>query len=284
MSNQPEIPEKPASPFNTVYRLFFIPLLIVAVSVALFYLFGRMTFQTKKADDFLYEIKTAGESKKWQAAYGLAGMLITEKNIPEDTKREYTKEIISIFENKARYNVKVRGYLALALGYLKQKESVPVLIEALNDSEEDIVLYSVWALAVIGDPRAVNTIVPLVEDRRPAIRKISAFALGTFGDKSATQPLKKLLNDPVPDVSWNAALSLAQLEDSSGAPVLEKLLDRNYLNSFSKLSEREKEGVLINAIKSLGRLHLETSRVKLEELSSKDPSLKVRQAAMEALH
>lgn len=282
MSDQPEIPEKPGAPLNTVYRLFFIPLLIVIVSVGLFYLFGRMTIQTKKADDFLYEIKTGGESKKWQAAYGLAGMLITEKNIPENTKKEYTREIISIFQNKDRYNVRVRGYLALALGYLKQKESVPVLIEALNGSEEDIVLYSVWALAVIGDPSAVKTILPLLEDRRPAIRKISAFALGTFGDQSVAGPLKKLLNDPVPDISWNAALSLAELGDSSGAPVLLKLLDRNYLNSFPRLSEREKEGVLVNVIKSVGRLKLEETRGKLEELASKDPSLKVRQAAMEA--
>jgi len=283
MSDQPEIPQQPQAPFNTVYRLFFIPLLIVIVSVGLFYLFGRMTFQTKNPDDFLYEIKTGGESKKWQAAYGLAGLLITEKNLPENTKGEYTEEIISLFKNRERYNVKVRGYLALALGYLKQQEAVPVLIDGLKDAEEDIVLYSVWALAVIGDPQAVNSILPLLEDRRPAIRKISAFALGALGDQRAIPGLKKALSDPVPDISWNAALSLARLKDSSGGAVLMKLLDREYLNSFRGLSEREKEGILLNVIKSIGHIQLKDAKSKLEELSEKDPSLKVRQAALEAL-
>ncbi len=278
-----ETPQKPPSPLNTVYRLFLIPLAIVIVSVGLFYLFGRMTFETKKPDDFLYEIKTGGDSKKWQAAYSLAGLLITEKNLPEETRKEYTKEIIPLFQNPDRYNVKVRSYLALALGYLKQKEAVPVLVEALKDSNEDIVLYSIWGLAVIGDPKTVPQIIPLLDDSRPAIRKISAFALGTTGDKNAIPALKKLLKDPIADVSWNAALSLAQLGDAGGAGVLGKMLDRSYLNSFPQLKEKEKEGILLNVLRSSLKAKLTVLRPKIEELSKNDPSLKVRQAAMEAL-
>ncbi|MBI4971954.1 MAG: HEAT repeat domain-containing protein [Candidatus Omnitrophica bacterium] len=282
-STPPEMPSNIPSRLNTVYRLFLIPLAIVVVSVGLFYAFGRLTFETKKPDDYLYEIKTAGEAKKWQAAYSLAGMLVTEKNIPDDVKKEYTKQIIPLVENKNRYSVHVRTYLLLALGYLKQKESVSVLLSELKDSEEDIVLYSVWALAVIGDTAALEKITPLVDDTRPAIRKISAFALGTFGDQKAVPALQKILKDPVPDVSWNAALSLAALGDSSGSAVLERLLDRNYLNTFAKLSEKEKEGILLNVIKSISKIGLKEARPKLEELSKKDSSLKVRQAALEGL-
>ena len=275
--------EKPSSPLNTVFRLFIIPLMIVAVSVGLFYAFGRMTFETKSPEDYIYEIKTGGESKKWQAAYSLAGLLITEKNLPEDVRKEYTRQIISIVDSKDRYNVRVRTYLLLALGYLREKESVPVLVNALKDSEEDIVLYSVWALAIIGDPSAVEKIIPLMEDSRAPIRKISAFALGAFGDKKAVPALQKALKDSVPDVSWNAALSLAALGDASGGAVLERMLDRGYLNTFPKLSERDKEGILLNVIKSIGKINLKSAKPKLEELSAKDPSLKVRQAAMDAL-
>lgn len=271
------------SGFNTVFRLFIIPLLIVIVSVGLFYAFGLLTFETKKPEDYLAEIKTGGDSKKWQAAYSLAGLLVTEKNLPEDTRKDFTREIISLFQNKARYNVQVRSYLALALGYLKQKESTPVLTEALTDSSEDVVLYSVWALAIIGDPQSYQDLLPLMNDPRPAIRKITAFALGALSNPRAIPALKQVLTDSSPDVSWNAALSLAALNDASGVSVLEKLLDRGYLDGFPKLKEREKEGIMINAIQSLAKIQWKNARSRIEKLSEKDASLKVRQAALMAL-
>ncbi|MBI4397573.1 MAG: HEAT repeat domain-containing protein, partial [Candidatus Omnitrophica bacterium] len=246
---------KPPSALNTVYRLFLIPLMIVVVSVGLFYWFGRMTFETKSPEDFLYEIKTGGDSRKWQAAYSLAGLLITEKNISEENKKEYTKEIIPIFENQTRYNVQVRSYLALALGYLGQKEAVPALRAALDDSHEDVALYSLWALAVmkpeIANQEGINQkLCSFLEDARPPIRKMAAFALGALKDPSAARALQAALKDPVADVSWNAALSLASLGDASGAAVLERMLDRKYLDTFPALTEREKEGILLNVIRA----------------------------------
>ncbi len=279
--NQGE-PEKPPSPFNTVYRLFIIPLMIVIVSISLFYAFGLLTFETKKPEDYLYEIKTGGDSKKWQAAYSLAGLLITEKNVSDETRRAFTKELTLLFNDTQRYNTRVRSYIALSLGYLKQKSAVPVLINALKETEEDIVLYSIWALAVIGDPEAQEKIIPFLKDGRPAIRKIAAYALGTFKDKKAIPALKEALKDPEQDVTWNAALSLAQLDDASGRAVLEKMLDREYLDTFPGLKEKEKETIMINSIKSVARLKLSGFLPILKQLAKSDPSLKVRQSAIEA--
>jgi len=275
--------ETPPPGLNSVIRLFLIPLGIVIVSMSLFYLFGLFTFETKSLDDYLQEIKTGGESKKWQSAYSLAGLLVTEETVSEDTRDSLTREILALFKNKQRYNTKVRSYLALSLGYLKQEESVPVLIEAIKESDEDIVLYSIWALSVLGYPEAQAPLIPYLKDRRPAIRKISAFALGAFPGKKAIPALKQVLNDSVADVGWNAALSLSQLGDDSGTFVLMRLLDREYLSAFPNLSDKERETVIINAIRGLARVKHGPAGEVIQELSKNDPSLKVRQMALEAI-
>jgi HEAT repeat protein len=276
-------PEPTNNRFNSVMRLFIVPLLIVIVSVGLFYAFGFLAFKTKTPEDFLYEIKTAGQSKKWQAAYSLAGMLVTEKEISAETQKTLTREILALFQNKEKYRAQVRSYLALALGYLKQPEAVPVLIEALQENDEDVVLYSVWSLTVLGDGRAQTEILPLIEDDRPAIRKIAAFSLGHFPGEDSVNQLKKALRDSEADVTWNAALALAQLGNSSGAFILEKLLNRNYLDGFPDLSDEEKEKIMINALYAMDQIRYSEAISTIKELSQSDPSLKVRKAAMDIL-
>jgi len=282
--NKPDLEEKVTSPYNSVFRLFLIPLIIVIFSVGLFYAFGFFTFENKTVEDYLYEIKAGSKAKKWQAAYSMAGLLVTEEKADPELQALLTKQIIPLFKNKEKYELRVRSYLALALGYLKQKESVPVLIEALKGDEEDIVLYSAWGLSVLGDARAQAPLIPLLKDKRPAIRKISAFALGVFPGDSAIPGLKSVLNDSVPDVTWNAALSLSQLGDASGEDILIQLLQRSYLETFPNLAEEEKDQIMKNAITGLVNIKaIEEHQGFIEVLSKKDSSLKVRQTAIEAL-
>ncbi len=277
---QNQVDEQQDSPYNSVMRLFLIPLLIVTISVGMFYAFGFITFKTKTVQDYLVEIKTGSDNKKWQAAYSMAGLLVTEDKADPQLQKELTREIIPMFKNRARYDLRVRNYLALALGYLKQSESVPVLIESLSDAEEDTVIYSVWALSVLEDPRAKDSVLPLLKDSRAPVRKIAAFAMGTFRDTSVVSDLKPLLGDTEPDVAWNAALSLSQLKDGSGVFILERLLDRAYLDTFPKLNDNEKEVIILSALQGVANLRVTELQTQIETLSEKDPSLKVRQAAI----
>jgi HEAT repeat protein len=91
------------------------------------------------------------------------------------------------------------------------------------------------------------------------------------------------LNDTTTDVRWNAAMALAQLEDPAGADVLLQLTDREYLAQFVEISEEERNNVIVNAVRCLSLLKLEGARSQLASLSQNDPSLSVRDAALEAL-
>ncbi len=95
--------------------------------------------------------------------------------------------------------------------------------------------------------------------------------------------MSKSLLDPVDDVKWNAALSLAMLGDTSGLDVLEMMMDREYLDLHNEMDDEMKSETLKLAVLAVGDLGVMRYREYIEKLSKTDPSMKVRQAAMDAL-
>jgi HEAT repeat protein len=112
---------------------------------------------------------------------------------------------------------------------------------------------------------------------------MAVYVLGTLKNPEAIRVLQVALNDIAADVRWNAAMALAQMGDASGADVLLQLTDRSYLAGFQAISEEERNNVIVNAVRSLSMLKLEHAREQLAMLSEHDPSLTVRDAAIEAL-
>ncbi len=119
---------------------------------------------------------------------------------------------------------------------------------------------------------------------------MAAYVLGVLGAPQTASvraqhaaPLRALLNDPVADVRWNAALSLARLGDASAVETLLKMLERDALVSQYAIKEENIEQIMINASKGLALVGDKESVKILESISKNDKSLKVRQAAMDAM-
>ena len=81
---------------------------------------------------------------------------------------------------------------------------------------------------------------------------------------------------------WNAALALARLGSSDGLPVLEQMLDRRLLAQIPDITPQQQEDAMISALKALVALDVAIDGAMLDRLADEDPSLKVRQAAIEA--
>ena len=120
-------------------------------------------------------------------------------------------------------------------------------------------------------------------DPDPGIRKTAAFGLGELGEPETIPGLAPLLDDAVADVRWNAALALANLGSDLGVPVLYRMLDRTLTTQIPDITPSQAEEAMISAVRALAILEVGDSRDLLERLSKDDPSLKVRQAAIEAL-
>lgn len=240
-----------------------------------------MTHEQESPETLLAAIKTVSPGKRWQKAFELSN----ELNRPSDGIRSAAllQEIIHILEDPAHFDFKTRGYMALALGHFDKPEAVEALKRSLSDPSEDVALYATWSLGTLKAREAAPQLVSQLKSEKSELRKTAAYVLGTLEDAGVAPEIKKLLTDPAADVRWNAALALARLKDASGAEVLHSMLEREELKLQYALADAALEAVMINAAKGLALIHGPESIKILESISRNDKSLKVRQAAVEAL-
>jgi hypothetical protein len=288
-------------------QFFLIPLLVVGVIVALFVGFRSLVADARDAQDYITEVRLGGSNRQWPAAYELS-RLMDDPKVRAD--RTLAVELIKAFDETKGGDPRVRKYLALAIGRLEPPlppEAVSVLLKSLDDPEQpwtpdmwsringwtaemnEAHISTIWALGASGDEAVVPKLQPLYASPDAGIRKIVVYALGALPGEAQYQTLRTALQDSALDVRWNAAVALARHGQRDGVPVLRRMLDRAYVEQTVTREVRLDADqdpiadVMISGIRAGAALKDEGLRSAIETLSEKDRSLKVRQAAIEAL-
>ena len=265
-----------------IAQFFLFPMIIIAICVGIFLLFGYLTYEQRTAKEYLMDVQTGSElCCRWQAAYELSNMISSQKEKLRNT--DFVDDLARVYEKSRNDDPRVRRYLALTMGHLGDPRAIPTLVEGLKDSQVDNQVYSLWALGSIGDKSAVPAIQEKLKGEDAAVRRTAVYVLGALKDPRAIHDLQVALNDASDDVRWNAAIALAQLNDAAGADVLLKLTDRNYVEQITGMTADQKSQLLINAVKSLGILKFQGAHDKIIDLSRNDPDPAVRNASLEAL-
>ena len=265
-----------------IAQFFLFPLIIIAICIGIFLLFGYLTYEQKTPQEYLNDVRTGSElCCRWQSAYELSNIISSQKEKLRNSG--FVNDLVKVYQTSRTEDPRVRRYLALTMGHLGDPRAVPALLEGLNDNDIDNQIYNMWALGSIGDSAAGLDIAKKLDARDPAIRRTAAYVLGALKDPRAIHALKIALNDSSEDVRWNAAMALAQLNDASGSELLTKLLDRNYVNKLEGMTPEQKSQLVINAVKCLGLLKFQPAKDKIFMLSQSDPDLAVRDASLEAL-
>ncbi len=106
----------------------------------------------------------------------------------------------------------VRTEAAIALGKVGSQESVPALLTALDDVEENVRWFCVEGLRKLGAVHAVPRISDLLlRDPSERVRQIAAGALGELGQPAGAVALAQALKDRNEKVRETAAASLLDL-------------------------------------------------------------------------
>jgi HEAT repeat protein len=271
-----------------VLDLLVFPLVMVAVGVGVFVLFGLITSEGKSPRDYLDLIRTGDSNRRWQAAYELSRVIQARRD-PGLAEPRLVGQMVSLFEKAEGDDPRVRRFLALALGRLGDAGAVPVLLKYLRGAREgegqdpETRVYAVWALGAIGDGAAVPELLRQMDEDDSGLRKTAAHVLGVFRGEEAEAALGRALGDPVGDVRWNAALALARHGDLAAVPVLAEMMDREELARDGAVTPAQTEEILLQAIQGAARLEDARLASRLAELGESDPSLRVRAAARRAL-
>jgi HEAT repeat protein len=297
---------KPAS--LLIAQFFLFPLIIIGICVGIFLFFGYLTYEQRTPSQYLTDIRSGTGTQRWQAAFELSNLV---KSNPDKVRTpEFVESLIAAHRESPDEDIRVRRYIALILGEMKERTAVPVLLDGLTRAEqlktadwtakysipflrpslaeiaEDLVedqIYTLWALGSIGDNSAVPGVLEQVKNQEASVRKLAAYVAGVLGDPRAIEVLRPLLNDAKEDVRWNAALALAQLGDAEGADLLMQLLDHSYVDGLLDVTSEQKTELMVNAVMALAKLQHEPALEKLRGLSKSDPVPAVRSASLEAL-
>jgi HEAT repeat protein len=280
----PEIPDEAEETGSGALRsflgLFVVPLLVVLLCVAIFIGFGWIAYDRQSTRDYLNDLESGWKPRRVQAAYELSKILVSDPRAL-DKEPGARAQVRRLFQEAD--DPEMRRYLALVLGRTGDRESLPLLVQALDDADDRTRIYALWALGILGDARAREPLGKALSDEDPGIRKTAAYALGELRDPAAVPLLRPRLDDAVTDVRWNAALSLARLGSDAGVHVLETMLDRRLLAQVPDITPDQQEEAMVSAIRALSAVAGPQHKAIFEHLARSDPNLKVRQAAMEAV-
>jgi len=283
MNDEPsQVPTDPQreSGLRTFVGLFFVPLLVVILCVAVFIGFGWIAYDRHTTRDYLNDLRSGWKPRRAQAAYELSKILVADPGALDDTP-EAREELRQLFRDSEPGDM--RRYLALVLGYTQDPEAVPLLVAGLEDPDSETRIYALWALGAVGAPTAREPLEEALRDRDAGIRKTAAFALGELGDARSIAALRPILEDPTADVRWNAALAVSRLGSDAGLDVLLEMVDRGQTTRVPGITPAQAEDAMVSAVSALGALGDASAKNVLEQLARQDPSLKVRRAALDAL-
>lgn len=271
--------EAGSSALRSFLGLFVVPLLVVILCVAVFIGFGWIAYDRQTTSDYVNDLQSFWKPRRVQAAYELSKILVSDP-AALDKEPGARVEVRRLFREAEE--PEMRQYLALVLGRTKDREAVPLLTAALDDPDDKTRIYALWSLGALGDPKARGSLEAALGDQDPGIRKTAAFALGELGDRTAVPRLEVALDDAVADVRWNAALSLARLGSRKGVPVLETMADRRLLAQVPDITREQQEEAMMSAVRALAVVGGPEHRALFDRLAEEDPSLRVRQAAIES--
>lgn len=285
-------PRKPLSTAPAIaVQFFLIPLLVVGATVLVYIGFRSLLSEDRSAEEYLTDIRSGGSNRRWPAAYELSRLM----GDPEFVKREeaiLAPELTRAFADSKNDDPKVRQYLALALGRLTPPlpaETRQLLVEALNDKDSQTRISAIWALGSTGEASVAADLERQYQSEDPGVRKMAVYALGSMPIDAGNDTLVKALEDAEPDVQWNAAIALARHGRHEGVPVLRRMLDRAYVERNVTRQQQPREDVdpvgevMISGLRAIAALKEAALSDQVRALSTDDQSVKVRQAAIEAL-
>src|SRR6476646_4856141 len=140
-----------------IAQFFLFPLIIIAICVGIFLLFGYLTYEQKTAQEYLKDVRTGSElCCRWQSAYELSNVISSQKEKLRNT--DFVNDLIKVYKG-SQADPRVRRYLALTMGHLGDPRAVPALVEGLNDTDPENQMNNLLALGTIADRSATPAVV-----------------------------------------------------------------------------------------------------------------------------
>ena len=302
----------PGSLLSSLPQFFVFPLILVATLTAAW--LGLRLLVGAPPDDareVLADIRAAaGPHGRWQAMHELADGLRRGSLDLDDVPAAELAGLWHDFgtplgdsDEARQQSALTRHWLLQVLQWKQDPSLTAIALSALTDADGAVRLSALAALAQMRDPESVDELAGVLASGSDEERFIALAALGRLaadGSAAAADAVAGQLGQGDGVLQRNAVLALADAGDARAADRLPALLVRgNYENDTSldgpdatlrDEASREAaratvvEQFLVSACRAAAKSHDPALAPLLRALEAGDPSLKVRSAALGALH
>ncbi|MBI5903908.1 MAG: HEAT repeat domain-containing protein, partial [Deltaproteobacteria bacterium] len=154
----------------------------------------------------------------------------------------------------------VRCAVAVCLGMINAGGSVPVLLQALDDTEEWVRFSAVEGLGLSGDPRALGPLLAIIERGTGSIVEAAVEALSRIASSDGAAMLLEKIEGLIKSGRLFNISAVAELLEKAQAPGSNfkpsRELKESYFEFFSNNLDDSERAVQTNALKGLGLLRL----------------------------
>src|SRR5258705_3850593 len=101
-----------------IAQFFVFPLIIIAICIGIFLLFGYLTYEQKTPQEYLSDVRTGSElCCRWQSAYELSNIISSQKDKLRNT--DFVNDLVKVYQGSREGDPRVRRYLAFTIGHLR---------------------------------------------------------------------------------------------------------------------------------------------------------------------
>ena len=271
------------------YSFFLIPFMIAIFGALFFFMFQFLTYEKNTPSDLLDNIQSGSTTKRWQSAFELSNMLDASKI---QNKNLFNSKLVALYEKSKYDDIRVRTYLALAMGKTGDLYFGPYLTEAVkNDVDLTNRIAAIRSLGMLKYDKSCKILKDVILNSKFDSERLSAIiSLGVIGNKKYRKVLVQMLDYEEPNIRWDAAIALAKMGDNSGIDIIINLLDRKCYESYPSMSDGsgvdydESDNSIYTAIAISQILVDSRFKEKLIYLAENDKNIKIREFALKTLN
>ncbi len=269
------------------YSFFLIPFMLAIFGAMFFFMFQFLTYEKSTPSDLLNNIQSGSATKRWQSAFELSNMLSPEKIV---NPALFENRLKNLFEKSKYDDLRVRTYLALAMGKTQNPIFGPILIEALKDENESVRIASIKSLGILRYKESCDKFVSILSNSSSNSEKLACIiSLGAIGEEKYSNNLVEILDDEEPNLRWDAAIALLKMGNEKGVPIVKNLLSRDYYKQFPPKKSGEgmndnEIDIAINAAIAASSIYIDDRfRDELLFLSKSDKNIAIRELALKTI-
>ncbi|NLG12289.1 MAG: hypothetical protein GX554_04615 [Elusimicrobia bacterium] len=193
-------------------------------------------------------------------------MLLTVRDVPEKILGSSARKMMQDMDPS------MRKLAAIAVGEIKDRESIPLLRTGLKHSDPEFQIICARSLAKMGISDGFSLAIRYMDSKDPYYQRISAETLALLKDKRASSTLLKHLAVSELDVKVVTAWALARLGEEKGLNVLVRLSEESIEPIRTEANKYLFDSVIPYSMRS--KIPLMREKMYVEKLGIREVSLK----------